>query len=259
MKNEPILLANQNELSDGCKTLLLGEGPLRRGSEKSQSSANRSLAGNPDILICGNCREMFTDLSELLEHKRDYCKLRFTCKCHTLNNGGPAPGNSATSLMCINCKDSFPSAWELMVHAQAIHMLNIYELGSKPDTKFSRSVGQSNNNNNNNNNKESSQSPTPQDQENKGSEGEERGDEEMELDGHVLLPSPDSGKSTDNENALSPIKIRSEVNGSDHDDCEELIVVEKRNSTTSQPCFTRGRAIAIVSFDNPPWITPCYP
>uniref|UniRef100_A0A182KGA6 C2H2-type domain-containing protein n=1 Tax=Anopheles christyi TaxID=43041 RepID=A0A182KGA6_9DIPT len=36
---------------------------------------------NPDTLICGNCRELFTDLTELLDHKRSYCKLRFTCKC----------------------------------------------------------------------------------------------------------------------------------------------------------------------------------
>lgn len=26
---------------------------------------------------------MFTELSELLEHKKTYCKLRFTCKCDT--------------------------------------------------------------------------------------------------------------------------------------------------------------------------------
>lgn len=43
-------------------------------------------AGSPDILICGNCREMFNDLVDMLEHKRDYCKLRFTCKCDTLND-----------------------------------------------------------------------------------------------------------------------------------------------------------------------------
>lgn len=40
-----------------------------------------SSTGNPDILICGNCREMFSELSDLLDHKRSYCKLRFTCKC----------------------------------------------------------------------------------------------------------------------------------------------------------------------------------
>lgn len=45
---------------------------------------NYTFAGNPDILICGNCREMFTELHELLEHKKTYCKLRFTCKCESL-------------------------------------------------------------------------------------------------------------------------------------------------------------------------------
>ena len=34
------------------------------------------FSGSPDILICGNCREMFTDLVDMLDHKRDYCKLR---------------------------------------------------------------------------------------------------------------------------------------------------------------------------------------
>ena len=43
------------------------------------------LSGSPDILICGNCREMFSDLVDMLDHKRDYCKLRFTCKCDLLN------------------------------------------------------------------------------------------------------------------------------------------------------------------------------
>lgn len=37
--------------------------------------------GNPDTLVCGNCREYFSELSDLLEHKRSYCKLRFACKC----------------------------------------------------------------------------------------------------------------------------------------------------------------------------------
>jgi hypothetical protein len=45
-------------------------------------------AGSPDILICGNCREMFSDLVDMMEHKRDYCKLRFTCKCDALNEDG---------------------------------------------------------------------------------------------------------------------------------------------------------------------------
>lgn len=36
-----------------------------------------------------------------------------------------------TALLCVLCKLSFSSAWELMVHAQAAHMINIYELGTK--------------------------------------------------------------------------------------------------------------------------------
>lgn len=36
---------------------------------------------------------------------------------------------SSASLLCVQCKDAFQNAWDLMVHAQAAHMLNIYELG----------------------------------------------------------------------------------------------------------------------------------
>ncbi|KOX67252.1 hypothetical protein WN51_00045 [Melipona quadrifasciata] len=69
---------------------------------------------------------------------------------------------------------------------------------------------------------------------------EERAEEE-DLDGHELLPSPDSGKSTDNEAALSPIKIRSDVNGLDHEECDELIHVEN----TTQACIMH--TLSIVS------------
>ena len=40
-----------------------------------------SLPGNPDILICGNCRDLFDDVVDMLDHKKNYCKMRFTCKC----------------------------------------------------------------------------------------------------------------------------------------------------------------------------------
>lgn len=43
-------------------------------------------------------------------------------------------GDSTTALLCVLCKVSFPSAWELMVHAQAAHMINIYELGTRPQS-----------------------------------------------------------------------------------------------------------------------------
>uniref|UniRef100_A0A336LV34 CSON001769 protein n=1 Tax=Culicoides sonorensis TaxID=179676 RepID=A0A336LV34_CULSO len=97
---------------------------------------------NPDTLICGNCREMFTDLGELLDHKRTYCKLRFTCKCQDvpvqLVNKTPLP---SANLVCVVCKDSFINPWDLMVHAQAAHMINIYELGDA--SKSSESNGHS--------------------------------------------------------------------------------------------------------------------
>jgi uncharacterized CHY-type Zn-finger protein len=54
------------------------------------------VPGNPDILICGNCREMFTELQELLDHKKTYCKLRFTCKCHALNGVKTSKYNEVT-------------------------------------------------------------------------------------------------------------------------------------------------------------------
>lgn len=152
-----------------------------------RSSCTRSVLGNPDVLICGNCRECFAEITELLDHKRTYCKLRFACKCQqtngnssTMNNissaattlpqppptaaeapEAPPPstskqgnrihclsryedidlcGNlivfaeipsssSSGRLLCVVCKAGFLSPWDLMVHVQAAHMINIYELG----------------------------------------------------------------------------------------------------------------------------------
>nr|CAI5859529.1 unnamed protein product [Callosobruchus analis] len=84
---------------------------------------------NQDILICGNCRELFSELHDLLEHKKTYCKLRFTCKCDTNKSKSHLDDQTTASLLCVQCKDGFQNAWDLMVHAQAAHMLNIYELG----------------------------------------------------------------------------------------------------------------------------------
>lgn len=137
-----------------------------------------------------------------MEHKRDYCKLRFTCKCDMLNEGecdcdastqelfnnnstppisssssassgsslqaeskSDTPSESGCSnqqpqqpkcspvtgggghqpnriscrggapvtpkkrwLHCVSCKTPFANAWDLMVHVQAAHMMNIYQL-----------------------------------------------------------------------------------------------------------------------------------
>ena len=39
------------------------------------------IADLPDILICGNCKDMFTNIFDMVDHKKNYCKLRFMCKC----------------------------------------------------------------------------------------------------------------------------------------------------------------------------------
>ncbi|CAG7726795.1 unnamed protein product [Allacma fusca] len=43
---------------------------------------------------------------------------------------GRSPAEEPASLLCSQCKDSFHSAWDLMVHVQAAHMLNIYQLST---------------------------------------------------------------------------------------------------------------------------------
>ncbi|XP_037084808.1 uncharacterized protein LOC119105449 [Pollicipes pollicipes] len=92
---------------------------------------------SPDILICGNCREMFGDVMDMLDHKRCCCKLRFACKCgeHTSTNSS---SRTSTSLLCALCKEGFSSAWDLMVHFQTAHTVNIYRLGSPPKDADSR-------------------------------------------------------------------------------------------------------------------------
>lgn len=84
---------------------------------------------SPDILICGNCRELFSNLGDFIDHRRSYCKLRFTCKCSSYS--GVVRAEESALLLCALCKENFASAWDLMVHAQAAHMVNIYQLGSK--------------------------------------------------------------------------------------------------------------------------------
>jgi len=116
---------------------------------------NLKTYSNPDILICGNCRELFNDIVDMLEHKRIYCKMRFTCKCDDHEQGKCAPLKSIefsapsptkkgfqdemtaasrgkkVHLKCSQCKEVFSQAWDLMFHAQNAHGVNIYKLGEK--------------------------------------------------------------------------------------------------------------------------------
>jgi len=108
---------------------------------------NLKTYSNPDILICGNCRELFNDIVDMLEHKRVYCKMRFTCKCDDSQCSGAGEVKTTSTnkgfqeettsrgkrvhLKCSQCKEVFSSAWDLMFHAQNAHAVNIYKLGEK--------------------------------------------------------------------------------------------------------------------------------
>uniref|UniRef100_A0A6A7FWZ0 Basic-leucine zipper transcription factor O n=1 Tax=Hirondellea gigas TaxID=1518452 RepID=A0A6A7FWZ0_9CRUS len=121
--------------------------PMRQQQQRAQSPKKVVLPGledlrtysSPDILICGNCRELFSNLADFIEHRKQYCKLRFTCKCSsfTLQNGVQ---QESAALMCALCKENFSSSWDLMVHAQAAHMVNIYQLSSKENITVEKSV-----------------------------------------------------------------------------------------------------------------------
>ena len=50
---------------------------------------------NLDTLICGNCKEMFHNLSDIIDHKKHYCKLRFTCKCAPKISGSENDGRDS--------------------------------------------------------------------------------------------------------------------------------------------------------------------
>ncbi|XP_059089745.1 uncharacterized protein LOC131885651 [Tigriopus californicus] len=119
-----------------------------------------------DILICGNCKELFSNLKDIMNHKKFYCKLRFTCKCgpkwnvtnsshpstdasrglmeqHQCSASGPHPQRTPphhpaggvvpqppVSLLCSSCEESFGSPMELMVHVQDLHNIPIFEMDS---------------------------------------------------------------------------------------------------------------------------------
>jgi hypothetical protein len=65
----------------------------------------------------------------------------------------------SSKLLCVVCKDSFSNPWDLMQHAQAAHMVNIYEIGESDEeddssttsksNKLDKTNGESHNNNTN--------------------------------------------------------------------------------------------------------------
>lgn len=139
-----------------------GNNQKRSKSTKSTKSSSKSSSSNiiyaqlnsyntPDILICGNCKETFSGIQKLVEHKKTKCRLRFACRCHSSDSRkgkeSVTDGGEPSSLICATCKDKFSSAWELIHHVQNAHEVIIYELQSSSDVGSSDEMNSSVGNN----------------------------------------------------------------------------------------------------------------
>ncbi|XP_023221948.1 uncharacterized RNA-binding protein C3H8.09c-like [Centruroides sculpturatus] len=85
------------------------------------STLHRSTYNNPDILICGNCKELFDGIQAFFEHKKQNCKLRFSCKCEK-ESSTDAP----TVPVCMKCETKCSNWWDLVQHAEIEHNLVLY-------------------------------------------------------------------------------------------------------------------------------------
>jgi len=147
-------------LPTACTSSLHPQQKKFRPPQKSQKYVPKSIPvelgnlktySNPDILICGNCRDLFDDVVDMLDHKKNYCKMRFTCKCEDKEEQDsghdcvgqravaclPSSGTKSTSegqrvcLQCSQCEKTYTGAWDLMFHVQSAHGINIYIVSDK--------------------------------------------------------------------------------------------------------------------------------
>jgi uncharacterized CHY-type Zn-finger protein len=87
---------SQNEESDDLKDKSLNKKIMKSSDNLYNNQNCDPILGNEetiplalsqiqayDILICGNCRTLFTSLPLFIQHKRSSkCRLRFVCHCH---------------------------------------------------------------------------------------------------------------------------------------------------------------------------------
>ncbi|GFY76283.1 uncharacterized protein TNIN_421172 [Trichonephila inaurata madagascariensis] len=107
-----------------ARTELLGPRPsLPRFTDKEQASIDALYSnGEPDILICGNCKEVFPGIHKLIEHKKQSCKLRFTCRCQHTSSPPGAPAMP----VCAQCQSRQNTWWDLVQHFQVAHNSLLY-------------------------------------------------------------------------------------------------------------------------------------
>lgn len=95
------------------------------------STSKEGIAGGPDtdIDLCGNLI-VFAEIP--------------SPSSPTGSGAGGGGGVAAASrLLCVVCKSLFQNPWDLMVHVQTAHMINIYELGASATAQSSDTSSQS--------------------------------------------------------------------------------------------------------------------
>lgn len=78
--------------------------------------------------------------------------MHFSESAQVSPNNTPSPSLMPTNrqsgrlLLCAMCKEDFANPWELLVHAQTAHLINIYELGADGVSQNNNnSIGHNNN------------------------------------------------------------------------------------------------------------------
>ncbi|CAM1308395.1 HNRNPC (predicted) [Pycnogonum litorale] len=91
-----------------------------------------------DTLICGSCRESFSDIQKMIEHKKIPCRLRACCKCQedvNVNNDTSSEKSSDNLpyYSCYVCKEKFASSLEIIEHAHNSHDIKIVDIPEEED------------------------------------------------------------------------------------------------------------------------------
>ena len=81
---------------------------------------------------------MFSDMIYMLDHKRDYCKLRFTCKCDVLNEECTSCDLSTSELLNINSNQG--SQGDSNISAAADASINMSTSNNIPSSEASISA-----------------------------------------------------------------------------------------------------------------------
>jgi len=70
----------------------------------------------PDVLICGECRHVFSDIELFVEHRKKPCK-RASVKAQ----------DEPDLLKCFTCDAEYDSSWGLINHLSETHKLSLYK------------------------------------------------------------------------------------------------------------------------------------